>query len=99
MVAARLFVTEPDASGDPLGASRVTLIGTVTDSAFYSEARFGRKLLSSQRPQSRPRRTPALRVSGPPSAESALPSASAGVSDPPILASTTGKPISVAAPE
>jgi heme iron utilization protein len=26
---ASLFVTEPDASGDPLGASRVTLIGTV----------------------------------------------------------------------
>ncbi len=25
---ASLFVTEPDASGDPLGASRVTLIGT-----------------------------------------------------------------------
>jgi len=27
---ASLFVTEPDASGDPLGASRVTLIGTVS---------------------------------------------------------------------
>ena len=26
---ASLFVTEPDASGDPLGASRVTLIGSV----------------------------------------------------------------------
>src|SRR5664280_2955393 len=27
---ASLFVTEPDASGDPLGASRVTLVGTVS---------------------------------------------------------------------
>ena len=27
---ASLFVTEPDASGDPLGSSRVTLIGNVT---------------------------------------------------------------------
>ena len=27
---ASLFVTEPDASGDPLGSSRVTLIGSVT---------------------------------------------------------------------
>ncbi len=27
---ASLFVTEPDASGDPLGASRVTLVGSVT---------------------------------------------------------------------
>ena len=27
---ASLFVTEPDASGDPLGASRITLIGTVS---------------------------------------------------------------------
>ena len=27
---ASLFVTEPDASGDPLGASRVTLIGNIT---------------------------------------------------------------------
>src|ERR1700686_2788097 len=27
---ASLFVTEPDASGDPLGSSRVTLIGTVS---------------------------------------------------------------------
>ena len=27
---ASLFVTEPDASGDPLGSSRVTLIGSVS---------------------------------------------------------------------
>ena len=27
---ASLFVTEPDATGDPLGASRVTLVGTVS---------------------------------------------------------------------
>ena len=27
---ASLFVTEPDVSGDPLGASRVTLVGTVS---------------------------------------------------------------------